>query len=459
MLTRTRKEKRIFFWKLPQLPNLEAATRGAAMNTDEYYCGVLDYSQRRMIDGRDVSDLIQELRTVSHRNPDNVRQLNLSRCCLDLMRPYDNSSLATSVACFTWLSVVRINTSGLHGQHMIALLYPLLRLPFMQGRNPVGDAKAEAAYPAEISLQNNQITDETVRLLSEVEGCFLRSSPASGVKKLDLSYNSVTDKAVRMMARLTPRLTHLYLTGNSDFTGTHLESHVTKFSPLSVLGMDKTGVDAQGVANLLAGLCKRKASDQCPVELWMRGMVHQPMDSWCPLLNFCGAKVDTQNKFRATIKHDLQNGLGHYSAGAMSQHDVVTAKLFLNGWQPVEVRHFDVPADMPISRLAALAVNEVTAVCLEDMTRPANTTARALRLRYCAALKHVIEGGTMVMKVFKVETARAVYVHRFSGEKVVVDGMGIEVCGAPKPGWDVAVEVAVDEDTDMLTRLSKAPRR
>ena len=65
----------------------------------------------------------------------------------------------------------------------------------------------------------------------------------------------------------------------------------------------------------------------------------------------------------------------------------------------------------------------------------------------------------MVMKVFKVETARAVYVHRFSGEKVVVDGMGIEVCGAPKPGWDVAVEVAVDEDTDMLTRLSKAPRR
>jgi hypothetical protein len=375
------------------------------------------------------------------------------------MRPHDHSFLATSVKCFVWLSVVKINTSGLHGRHMIALLYPLLRLPFMQGRNPMGDAKSEAAYPAEISLQNNQITDETVRLLSEMEGGFLRSSPAAGVKKLDLSYNSITDRTVRMMARLTPCLTHLYLTGNSSFTGTHLEFHVTKFSPLSVLGMDKTGVDSQGVANLLAGLSKRKASDQCPVELWMRGMVHQPKDNWCPLFNFCSAKVDAQKKFRVTIKHDLQNGLGHYSAGAMSQHDVVTAKLFLNGWQPVEVRHFDIPADMPISRLAALAVNEVTAVCLEDTTRHSNAMARALRLRYCAALKHVIKGGTMAMKVFNVETARAVYMHKFSGETVVVDGMGNDVFGAPKPGWEVAVEVAVEEDTDMLIRLSKAPRR
>lgn len=429
------------------------------MDTDEYDCGVLNYSQRRMFDGCDVCDLIQELRNISNRNPDNIRQLNLSNCCLDLMKPHYHSFLGTSVQCFVWLSVVKINTSGLHGRHMVALLYPLLRLPFMQGRNPVGDAKTEAMYPAEISLQNNQITDETVMLLSEMEGCFLRSSPAVGVKKLDLSYNSVTDKTVRSMARLTPRLTHLYLTGNSGFTGTHLESHVTKFSPLSVLGMDKTGVDSQGVANLLAGLCKRKASDQCPVELWMRGMVHQPKDNWCALLKFCSAKVDAKNKFRVTIKHDLQNGLGHYSAGAMSRHDVVVVKLFLNGWQPVEVRHFDIPADMPISRMAALAVNEVTAVCFEDMTRPANTTARALRLRYCAALKHVIERGTMVMKVFKVETARALYIHKFSDEKAVVDGMGSEVFGTPKPGWEVTVEVAVDEDTDMLTRLSKAPRR
>jgi len=429
------------------------------MDNDGRYCGVLDFSRRRMFDVHDMWHLIQELHTACCSKPETIRQLNLSRCRLDLMKPQHHSGLAEIVNSFVWLSVVKIDASVLHDRHTVNLLYPILRLPFMQGRNPVGAATTEAVYAAEISLQHNRITDETVRLLSEMEGCFLRSSPAVGVKKLDLSYNLVTDKTVRMMTRLTPRLTHLYLNGNSGFTGTHMESHVTKFSPLSVLGMDKTGVDTQGVANLLEGLCKRKASDHCPVELWMRHMVHQPNDSWRSLLSFCSENVDTRKKFRVAIKHDLQNGLGHYSAGAMSQHDVVMVKLFLNGWEPIEVRHFDIPADMPISRLAALAVNEVSAVCLEDMTRPANKMARALRLRYCAALKHVVDGGTMVMKVFKVETARALYLHRFSGESIIVDGMCDEILGAPKPGWDVVVDVAVSEDTEILTRLSKAPRR
>jgi hypothetical protein len=333
----------------------------------------------------------------------------------------------------------------------------------MQGKNPFeggsGVLGDEPLYTAEISIQRSQIKDETFRLLSEKGQCFLRNSPAKGVQKLDLSYNEVTDKTVRMMARMTPKLTHLYLSGNRNFTGTHMETHVTKFAPLSVMAMDKTGVNEQGIASLLTGLAKRKAANTGPVELWMRCMVHPPKEFWCPLLAFCGAKVDTKNSFRVVIKHDLQNCMGHFNAGATSQHDCVLVKLFLNGWSPVEVKHFDVSSDMPISRVAALAVNEMTAVCLEDMRRPANAESRGLRLRYCAALQHVIESGSMMMKVFKVETCRAIYTHLYSEEKTIVDGMGDDLIRAPKPGWEVVIEVAVVEDTGVLGRLSKAPRR
>lgn len=429
---------------------------GVAMNTIESYCGVMDHSTLQPQDPRGVWDIVQNILKASQKTPNAVRHLNLSRCRFDLMNTHDHRCLATSVDSFVWLSVVKLNACGLAVDHMVALLHRLLCLPFMQGRNPAykEDIETSACMTgAEISIQSNGVTDETLRLLSEKDDCFLRTSQAIGVQKLDLSYNKVTDKGVCTMAHLTPRLTHLYLNGNRGFTGTHMESHVTKFAPLSLLAMDKTGVDSHGLASLLAGLSKRKASDACPLELWMRSMLHPIKDNWCPLLDLCRAKVDKRKKFRLEIKHDLQNGLGHHYASATSQHDCVLFKIFLNGWQPTEVKHFDVPSDMAIARLAVLAVNEVTAVCLEDTKRPMNSMAMALRLRYAAALKHIVDSGTMFMKMFKVEYVRALYISQYTNEKVVVDGMGNDVLGAPKPGWDVVVEVAADEDTELLNQL------
>ena len=400
-----------------------------------YYCGVLDHSASHPEEEYDVLQITSDVKRVAREDPDIVVQLNLSQCRLGLA---PRESLASTVESFTWLSVVKLNACGIHGNSMIMLLYRVLCLPSMQGTRIVQNVHSE------ISIQCNDINDDTIRRISEIGGGHIRTSPALGLHRLDISYNNVTDLGIHMLSSLTPRLAQLYLSGNRAFTGTHLHFHLTKFAPLSILAMDKTSVDKLGISNLLAGLMKRKTLDTVPVELWMRSMTHPPMDYWCKLMDFCCAKVDTQKKFRVTIKHDLQNGVGHWYPRAAPRHDSILMRLFLNGWSPVEVRHFDIPSDLAVARLVTLAMSEITAVCFEDTTRIAKASARGVRVRYCAALRHIVKSGDFFMKVFKLDTARLVYVNKYTNEKVVVGGVYNELFGVPKPGWSIEVEVAVE---------------
>jgi hypothetical protein len=295
---------------------------------------------------------------------------------------------------------------------------------------------------------------------------YLVDNPAKGLRKLTLSDNSLSDEAMKVVVNAFPDLTELSVAGNKSITGVFYQCMISqRLLSLSFLNADRTGLDAGGASGILEGMRNRLGvapNIAVPFEVWLRGM--ECDESWAPLLDFCAQSrpdFDREGK-RFSVKHDLLKGPEPKNRNLCLVHDDIDVVVYIHGMDCVRVVHPDTVSTRSVKSVAEAALREVNIVNIEacsEVSGKLNRVTAMLRSRYREALKPLINSGKLNGQVFRIDSARLVATNRFTDEVRSEDGMSSKVIGTPMPGWNLAVEVAIEEDEGGVERLAKAPRR
>tara|TARA_B100001057_G_scaffold480030_1_gene552400 strand:+ start:666 stop:2012 length:1347 start_codon:yes stop_codon:yes gene_type:complete len=424
-------------------------------NLPEVFSCHLDLSKSNARDRRDAHSIAEYLRTLTFGNntvsPSILKKIDFIDCGLQFMDDMAWRLTKTALNNMKFLSIVNIERSRLSESAMVDLLYTLLQLPAMQGEQLMQDRPR--THEAEISIRSNNCYDNMFLLLGSRNGRDLVNDPAKGVRKLILSNNNFSDKAVAFVAVLMPKLKELHLSGNVNYHGQDLCKHVCdKFNPLTLIGLDQTGVDDVGIQSLERGLAKRfSMTSPERIEIWMR-MLSVPQDArWTPLLNFC---LQPKHRFIVLLKHDMQRCMGHPHRQTVEVHQNVVVRLFVNGWSFVDINHMETLSTVSVNTIANIAVKELNLVCRDEELRAPSRAIAQLRSRYACALSQMSQSPTMAGKCFKVSTAVMKAVNKFTDKTKVISKTGNEILGRPVPGWIALVEVETEEDKEAMLALS-----
>jgi len=462
----------------------------------DVFVNELDYSRSTPIDAQQAKEISVHLQHTVNATKEHIRKLNIRFVRFDLMDDVSFNAVVASIARMEHLCSIRVQQSELSEPRIIALLYTVLNLPHMQGHcteyttmpsKHTHSSNVEMPLGSEVILKGLEITDE---LLTKLSTCIqdpydrkivavahmqrkqhpngrLVEHPAKGVRKLVLSDNKLTDKGIKVVVNLFPHLTELHMAGNRSVSGLYYHCMITKRLPMMhFLNADCTGIDDTGVHGIHQGMRDRlttgSAQDVVPLQVCLRGM--QCNESWVPLLDFCAEARSAYDRLdkRFLVKHDLIRGPEHMNCNLCVLHDEINVAVFIHGVPRFDVKHCDTVSTKSVKNIAELCMLHINTIIIEEctgITGRSNRSATNLRHRYRTAMLPLLQADKLIGRVYRIDSVRLKAKNKFTGELITEDGMTTKVVGIPLPGWELSVEVAVEEEEGGMECLAKMRRR
>ena len=364
------------------------------------------------------------------------------------------------------LRVVRLQDCGLRPRQFLRLLVCVLSTPTMRGtafdyrldfESLCGAKRAKICEStSEVSLKNNSLSNKFFKYLAIGNDGSFQKSPLSGVVKLNLSGNAISDKSFHYLTVLFPCLKELHLSGCKGVTGAGFKDVFTSYFPkIELLNLDGTSLCHTAFFALGDVVrARHKNSLSSPLDVWFRE-VGDADESWRHLLDVCDKKSE---HFKFTTKHDMQHFCGECTPRATLIHEVVDVTVYFNGFTPVRVVDHDVVSTTSTADFVKRTLDDLNAMSMLALDEAKHVK---IRKTYREAFQGLADSGHLMMRMFTAETATMCKTKTYSGTFTSANALRMPSTYAPligKPCAGVALSfyITVCEDEAQTAKLGPA---
>lgn len=406
--------------------------------------GEIDFCQVPVNTSDDAEAFVAHMRTFSHNQQDyladRVKAIHMGGCNLGMLNDAHYRKLLDSLATFKNLQRIRANNCNLNRARVVDLMKVVKSMPNFLNPNedpPIVEGGATTTIWSELAIGGNEVDDHT---FAEIYNAV--NTPLRGVGILSMIKCGITDVSIVPISNLFPSTKKLFLC-NTSVGGTTVAAALRNMRQLNIMGMDATFVSGQGAASILEAMMARS---QCrtiePLEVWLRGVMPGPDDTWNKLLDFSSSAKHASN---FAIKHDRQVHIGHRPRHVAQVYDILTLKLHISGLDPFVFPYERVVCTKSILTLAREAVNELNMIAMADDKDVQDKLIMRRRKAYREAFADLFADGYFYDKRYKVGVVQMNRINRFTGETDMSYSVDHSLLAVPQPDTDYVIDVEAEE--------------
>tara|TARA_B110000967_G_scaffold40462_1_gene40365 strand:+ start:4689 stop:6005 length:1317 start_codon:yes stop_codon:yes gene_type:complete len=406
--------------------------------------GEIDFYQVPVNTSDDAEAFVVHMRTFSHNQheyqADRVRAVHMGGCNLSTLSDAHYRKLLDSLATFKNLQRLRVNNCNLSRARVVDLMKVVKSMSNFLNPNedpPIVEGGTTTTIWSELAIGGNEIDDHTF-----AETYNAVNAPLRGVGILSMIKCGITDASVVPISNLFPCTKKLFLC-NTSVRGATVATALRNMRQLNIMGMDATFVSGQGSASILDAMVTRS---QCrtiePLEVWLRGVMPGPDDTWNKLLDFSSSARNASN---FAIKHDRQVPIGHRPRHVAQVYELLTLKLHISGLDPFVFPYERVVCTKAVLALAREAINELNMIAMADDKDVQDRIIMRRRKAYREAFADLFAEGYFYNKRYLAGVVQMNRTNRFTGETDMTYAVDHSLLGVPQPDTDYVLLVEAEQ--------------
>lgn len=406
--------------------------------------GEIDFYQVQVNTSDDAEAFVVHMRTFSHNQHDYladcVKAVHMSSCNLSTFSDAQYRKLLDSLATFKNLQRLRVNNCNLSRARVVDLMKVVKSMPNFLNPNEdhsIGEGGTTTIIWSELAIGGNEIDDHTF-----AETYTAVNAPLRGVGILSIMHCRITDASIVPISNLFPCTKKLFLC-NTLVEGTTVAAALRNMRQLNIMGMDATYVSGAGSASILEAMVTRsQVRTIVPLEVWLRGVMPGPDDTWNKLLDFSSSAKHASN---FSIKHDRQVHIGHRPRHVAQVYELLTLKLHISGLDPFVFPYERVVSTKAVLTIAKEAINELNMIAMADDKDVQDRIIMKRRRAYREAFADLFAEGYFYNKRYKVGVVQLTRINRFTGETDMSYAVDHALLAVPEPHTDYTLDVEAEQ--------------